>query len=538
MTDESIAIPGYRVEGMLGRGGMGVVYRAYQERLDRWVGLKVISPEIAQDAGFRERFQRESRLAAAIEHPNVLPVYDSGEADGVLYIAMRLIDGVDLGEAIVRDGALDPARAARIVAGVGDALDAAHAKGLVHRDVKPGNVLLARPGQASEHAYLSDFGLSKLVTSDTFAPGSGSDALVGTANYMAPEQCRGERVDGRADVYALGCVLFQALTGSVPFPRDSMIATVWAHVADPPPAPTAMRRDLPGALDPVISRALAKAPEDRFPSAGDLGRAAGAAVAGLPLPGAERTVARGEAAPPRPGDAPTVVPGPGPGPIPVPGAGPGSPPTGPTAPLPAAVPPETRRRRRLGPVLAVIAALVLVAGGAAAAIALSGGGSDGGGTTTAGTSRRAAAPAPSTTASPPASTSTPTPASQPVDVAGAQNEVARVLRTYGRAYDDEDLATLGALLTSTVRRQGAGTPDCLQFGRDQVLEAYRQQFDQGDVAYSLDVSPSDVKVNGDRASVTAIYTADANSDDIAFKLQRVGDQWKIDFIDAVQRSCP
>ena len=307
-----MAIPGYRVEGMLGRGGMGVVYRAYQERLDRWVALKVISPEIAQDAGFRERFQRESRLAAAIEHPNVLPVYDSGEADGVLYIAMRLIEGVDLGEAIVRAGALDPARAARIVAGVGDALDAAHAKGLVHRDVKPGNVLLARPGQPGEHAYLSDFGLSKLVTSETFAPGSGSDALVGTANYMAPEQCRGERVDGRADVYALGCVLFQALTGGVPFPRDSMIATVWAHVADPPPAPTAVRAGLPGALDPVISRALAKAPEDRFPSAGDLGRAAGAAVAGLPLPGAERTVARGEAAPPKAGDAPTVIPVPGP----------------------------------------------------------------------------------------------------------------------------------------------------------------------------------------------------------------------------------
>ena len=179
---------------------------------------------------------------------------------------------------------------------------------------------------------------------------------------------------------------------------------------------------------------------------------------------------------------------------------------------------------------------MLVAGGAAAAIALSGGGNDETGTSKAESSPRASAPPPSTTAPPPASTSTST--SQPVDVAGAQDEVATVLQTYGRAYDDEDLATLGSLMTSTVRRQGAGTPDCLQFGRDQVLAAYRQQFAQADVAYSLDVSPSDVAVNGDRASATAVYTADANSDDIDFKLQRAGGQWKISFIDAVQRSCP
>jgi len=244
--------------------------------------VKIISPLVADDPAFRARFQHESLLAAAIEHPSVLPVYDTGEADGRLYIAMRLIDGTDLREAIGRSGGLHPARAVKILASVADALDAAHARGLVHRDIKPANILLARPGEPGEHAYLSDFGLSKRLAS---AGQTKTGEVVGTVDYMAPEQWRGDRVDGRADVYALGAVLFEALTGSVPYARDSDVAKLYAHLNDPVPAPSSVKPGTPPTLDAVVTRAMAKDPDERFPSAGDLGRAAGAALEGLPAPG-------------------------------------------------------------------------------------------------------------------------------------------------------------------------------------------------------------------------------------------------------------
>src|SRR4051812_31920427 len=256
---------------------MGVVYRATQVALDRPVALKLIAPELARDDQFRERFQRESRLAAQIEHPNVIPVYEAGEADGQLFIAMRFVDGSDLSSEISRHGTIEPLRAARIVAQVADALDAAHKRGLVHRDVKPANVLLS-----DGHAYLTDFGLVKDLAAGGAMTTSGQ--WVGTPDYVAPEQFKGEAVDARVDIYALGCVLFHTLTGRVPFPRDQAVAKLWAHSEELPPRPSESAPNVPPALDDVVARAMAKDPEDRFASAGDLGRAAVAAAEGRSAP--------------------------------------------------------------------------------------------------------------------------------------------------------------------------------------------------------------------------------------------------------------
>jgi streptogramin lyase len=265
---------GLRIDGVLARGGMGVVYRATDETLGRAVALKVVAAELLEDGDMRERFVRESRAAAAIEHPNVIPIYSAGEEDGVAYIAMRLVDGEDLRDRVRRDGPLAPAEAAEVVAQVASALDAAHAAGLVHRDVKPANVLLG----AGDHAYLSDFGLARRTASEAALTRTGR--WVGTLDYVAPEQIQGRDVDGRADVYALGCVLHYALTGRVPFRRDTDEARLWAHVHDDPPAPSEEGEGVPAAFDVVVRAALAKRPEDRFATAGELGRAARAAARG------------------------------------------------------------------------------------------------------------------------------------------------------------------------------------------------------------------------------------------------------------------
>jgi hypothetical protein len=282
---------GHRIEAVAGRGGMGVVYRARQLSLDRIVALKVIAPALMADESIRRRFQRESRVAASIDHPHVIPIYYTGEEDGVAYIAMRHVAGDDLRTLVRREGPLDPARAARVIGQVGTALDAAHSAGLVHRDVKPANVLLG-PG---EHAYLTDFGLTKHVLSVAGATKSGH--WVGTLDFIAPEQIRGERVDARSDVYALGCVLYYVLTGGPPFARDGDEAKLWAHLSERPPRVSDAAPDVPKAFDDVIARALAKAPEQRFQSAGDLGRAAAAAAAGGSTALPDTVVATGAAAP-------------------------------------------------------------------------------------------------------------------------------------------------------------------------------------------------------------------------------------------------
>ncbi|WP_187368996.1 serine/threonine-protein kinase [Baekduia soli] len=292
---------GHRISGVAGRGGMGVVYRALQLDLQRPVALKLIAAPLARDEDFRERFVRESRAAAAIDHPNVIPVYSAGEDAGRLYLAMRLVEGEDLRSLVRREGPLTPDRAAAVIAQVGGALDAAHARGLVHRDIKPANVLLD-----GDHAYLTDFGLTKRLTGETTMTGSGR--WVGTLGYIAPEQIRGAPVDARADVYALGCLLFYVLTGAAPYRRDSDEATLFAHLHDPAPDPRDLTPEVPGPLADVVRRALEKEPDDRFPSAGDLGRAALAAAGGAPPPGPERLVARGAAAPGGALDEPTAVP--------------------------------------------------------------------------------------------------------------------------------------------------------------------------------------------------------------------------------------
>jgi tRNA A-37 threonylcarbamoyl transferase component Bud32/ketosteroid isomerase-like protein len=282
-------LAGCRIEGIAGRGGMGIVYHATQLDLGRPVALKVIEPDRARDPHLRERFAMESRLAASIDHPNVVPIYAAGEESGHLYLVMRYVRGTDLHRLIRAEGRLSPARAARAVAQLASGLDAAHAAGLVHRDVKPANVLTD-----GEHVYLGDFGLTRVQDSDAHITESG--AWVGTVDYMSPEHLRGDRCDARSDVYALGCLLVAALTGRPPFPHGTVPATMGAHLHEPPPR-VSDRAPVPESFDAVVARALAKHPDDRYPSAGDLGRAAEAAVAGEPVTEVERTVARGAAAP-------------------------------------------------------------------------------------------------------------------------------------------------------------------------------------------------------------------------------------------------
>jgi hypothetical protein len=284
----------FAIESVAGRGGMGIVYRARQGEPERVVALKVIAPELAGDPDFQARFKNEGRIAARLEHPNVIPIYAVGEDRGVLYIAMRFVVGTDLRAVIDREGRIAARRAAMLVDHVGQALDAAHAQGLVHRDVKPANILITTAG-GREHVYLTDFGLSRHVAASQGFTATG--ALVGTVDYIAPEQVRGERVDARTDVYSLGCVLFHALTGHVPYPEANQIAKLYAHDSQPPPSVCEAVPELPAALDAVVARAMAKAPDDRYQSAGDLGAAAMAAVAAAPVARAERTVAVGEAAP-------------------------------------------------------------------------------------------------------------------------------------------------------------------------------------------------------------------------------------------------
>ena len=288
MSDlEGTVFAGHRIEAVAGRGGMGVVYRATQLDLDRTVALKVIAADLLEDETARRRFVQEAQLAASIDHPHVIPIHSAGECEGVPYIAMRYVSD-DARGLVRRDGALSPGRAARIVAQVAGALDAAHAIGLVHRDVKPANVLIA----GEDHVYLTDFGLTRHVRSTTGVTGSGQ--WVGTLDYVAPEQIRGGQIDARTDVYALGCVLFYLLTGRVPYQREGDEARLWAHLTERPPS---VRPGAPAAFDAVIGRALAKAPDDRYPSAGDLGRAALAAATGTKVRAPERAVASGEAAP-------------------------------------------------------------------------------------------------------------------------------------------------------------------------------------------------------------------------------------------------
>jgi serine/threonine protein kinase len=290
---------GYEIEGIAGEGGMGRVYRATEIALARPVALKLIADDFADDRRFRERFQRESMLAASIDHPNVIPIYEAGEVDGELYIAMRFVDGTDLLAAVMREGPFEPERAVRIITQVASALDAAHRRGLVHRDVKPGNVLLT--GE-EEHAYLTDFGLVKTLTGE--APGmTTAGHFVGTLDYSSPEAIQGGDADARSDVYSLGCVLFYVLTRVSPFLRDSNVGTMFAHVNEPPPSLLEARpRPAAGARPGDRARALQAA--RRAPADGRRLRARGPG-GGSPPP--RRPAAAGGARPRPPPSRPRTA---------------------------------------------------------------------------------------------------------------------------------------------------------------------------------------------------------------------------------------
>jgi hypothetical protein len=298
-------VAGYRIVEQAGSGGMGVVYRAEETGLGgRPVALKLLPAALAGDPDFRARFLREMRVAAAIDHPNIVPIYRAGEDRGRLYLAMRYVHASDLRRLLEAEGRLTPERALAILDQVARALDAAHARGLVHRDVKPGNILLAPPvfDSDAEHVYLVDFGLARSDSDDRSLGGGGS--FLGTPRYAAPEQAAGRPVDGRTDGYALGCVLYECLTGQPPFPGGSGEAILLAHLEASPPRVTALRPDLPPAIDQVVARAMAKDPATRFPTCRALLTAARQAL--TPTPGTP------EPHSPAPVPAPTPTGWPGP----------------------------------------------------------------------------------------------------------------------------------------------------------------------------------------------------------------------------------
>ena len=400
-------IAGYRLEEQIGLGGMAVVYRARDERLDRQVALKLLAPGLAVDTAFRQRFIRESRAAAAVDHPNIIPIYEAGEAGGSLFIAMRYVQGGDARSLLERTGPLSPGRAWSVITQVAAALDAAHAHGLVHRDVKPANMLLDASARAAgqgrgfspddrpEHVYLSDFGISKqsLSTSNLTLTGQ----FVGTLDYIAPEQIDGHDLDGRADQYSLGCAAYELLSGTPPFRRDQALAMITAHLSAPPPSLAARRGDLPPAVDRVLAGAMAKSRDERYATcaefAADLGRALGL-VPGEPEP--HGTPQRANPVPGA-GDQPPLwpatglagrVPGTDPGPdhnlsptrqqTPVGGTWPAGQvaQAGPYGPYPPGSPggpgwqPQPRERRSRGMIAGVIVAAVAVAAAAVAVAAV------------------------------------------------------------------------------------------------------------------------------------------------------------------------
>ncbi len=265
-------IAGYRIEERIGRGGMGVVYRAQHLNLQRRAAIKIIAPDLAESEGFRERFTREARIAAALQHPNIVTVYDAGEVDGLLYLAMQYIEGEDLAAILRADGRLRPYRAIDVCRQVASALDAAHAMGLIHRDVKPANVLIE-----GRNAFLTDFGLTKRLDG-THAQLTRAGDVVGTIHYVAPEQIEGRRVSARSDVYSLGCLLYHCLAGQVPFALETDVAVIYAHLSEQPPSLSELRPELPEGLDAVMAKALDKSPDRRFPSCGDMISAARAVI--------------------------------------------------------------------------------------------------------------------------------------------------------------------------------------------------------------------------------------------------------------------
>jgi tRNA A-37 threonylcarbamoyl transferase component Bud32 len=298
---------GYRLDSLLGHGGMSIVYQAEHLLLTRKVALKLLSPQLSEDESFRERFMRESQIAASLDHPNIIPIYEAAESEGVFFIAMRYVEGADL-QTLLKQGPLEPQRLISIIDQTANALSAAHARGLVHRDVKPANILID-PGEArgeSDHVYLSDFGVAKKAASHGLTK---TGVFVGTAEYAAPEQIEGKELDARADVYSLGCVIYECLTGMSAYDKDSEVALMYAHLLEPPPSVFERRPDLPAELDAVVGKAMAKSRDQRYEGPKELATALRDVLAGVstvaaqPTGSAPETVLASDAVPQTPAGA-------------------------------------------------------------------------------------------------------------------------------------------------------------------------------------------------------------------------------------------
>ncbi len=375
---------GYRLEALIGHGGMSIVYKAQNLKLERTVALKLLAPELSDDESFRERFTRESRLAAALDHPNVIPIYEAGDEDGVFYIAMRYVPGSNLKALLQRDGPLDSTQTVSIIGQVASALNAAHElKGLVHRDVKPANILVVEGigHDESHHVYLSDFGIAKQRSSNMLTK---TGMFVGTADYASPEQIEGKELDRRADVYSLGCVLYECLTGAPAYEKDSEVALMYAHLLEPPPSVTQVRPDLPPEMDVVIAKAMAKSRDERYGTAKELAAALRNALAPgstttAPVERSSETILATVAPPASATTRATAATPPAAPPEATPDQSGGAPPLG------AAGRADQAGARRKQLIAAAIIIAVLVAGGIAAAVLLSGGSKKKATTTTGGT---------------------------------------------------------------------------------------------------------------------------------------------------------
>ncbi len=486
----------FEIEGLVAHGGMGIVYKARQRQLGRLTALKIIAPHLALDEGFRERFRREAQMAAAIDHPNILPIYDAGEIDGQPYLAMRYVEGTDLRNVIDKESPLDPERVVGIMSQVASALDAAHARGLIHRDVKPGNILIDQSQAGREIVYLTDFGLTRGRTDTRFTQ---TGTWVGTVDYMAPEQFESRQADYRVDQYSLACMMYETFAGTRPFERDSDVQVMFAHIRDEPPAVSAGRPEIPPAVDDALRKGMAKTPEERFGSCSELVDHARFA---LSMPAGPVITSTGTAPVTQSatvvGESPSgAYAPPPPPPPPAPEYRPPAPPAPVSAePVHASAPPQFSQPNGAPLGSKPTKKLALIGGGAAAliagvvaAVALTGGDSKGSGVNTNGSTPTVqstsigstdSTPSTDTTSTPPADTFPPATAGEVLQIATrpTQGVVVYKINAQGTegtlrvAFDDTRLGIVFRAQGNELRLQTSGNEPqwaCARQGQGQTL---------------------------------------------------------------------